>query len=41
MPIIPIYQFVKARLLNPHVGGYFYNNAEDKNYSKNIYIKAD
>ncbi len=41
MPIIPIYQYVKARLLNPHVGGYFYNNAEDKNYSKNIYIKAD
>jgi len=41
MPIIPVYQYVKARLLNPHVGGYAKNNAEDKIYSKDLYIIAE
>jgi oligopeptide transport system substrate-binding protein len=34
MPIAPIYQYVKSRLLNPHVGGFPINNAEDKIFSK-------
>jgi oligopeptide transport system substrate-binding protein len=41
MPIAPIYQYVKARLLSPKVGGYPYNNAEEKIYTKDLYIKAD
>lgn len=41
MPIAPIYQYVKARLVNPKVGGFPANNAEDKLYSKDMYIKAD
>ena len=41
MPIAPIYQYVKARLVNPHVGGYAKNNAEDKLYSKDMYIIAE
>jgi oligopeptide transport system substrate-binding protein len=41
MPIAPIYQYVKARLLNPRVGGYPANNAEEKIYSKDLYIKAE
>lgn len=40
MPLAPIYQYVKARLLNPAVGGYAVNNAEDKLYSKDMYIIA-
>ncbi|MEZ9056974.1 ABC transporter substrate-binding protein [Vibrio pelagius] len=40
MPIAPIYQYVKSRLLNPHVGGFPLNNAEDKIFSKDLYIKA-
>lgn len=40
MPIAPIYQYVKARLVNPRVGGYAINNAEDKLYSKDMYIIA-
>ncbi|WP_060982295.1 ABC transporter substrate-binding protein [Vibrio splendidus] len=40
MPIAPIYQYVKSRLLNPHVGGFPVNNAEDKIFSKDLYIKA-
>ncbi|MEZ8135749.1 ABC transporter substrate-binding protein, partial [Vibrio splendidus] len=40
MPIAPIYQYVKSRLLNPHVGGFPTNNAEDKIFSKDLYIKA-
>ena len=40
MPIAPIYQYVKSRLLNPHVGGFPINNAEDKIFSKDLYIKA-
>jgi len=38
MPLAPIYQYVTARLLNPAVGGYAVNNAEDKLYSKDMYI---
>ena len=41
MPIAPIYQYVKPRLLNPHVGGFPANNAEEKIYTKDLYIKAD
>ncbi|MDN3697990.1 ABC transporter substrate-binding protein [Vibrio clamense] len=41
MPIAPIYQYVTARLVNPHVGGYAENNAEDKLYSKDMYIIAE
>jgi len=40
MPIAPIYQYVQTRLVNPHVGGYAVNNAEDKLYSKDMYIIA-
>ncbi|MDV7103107.1 ABC transporter substrate-binding protein [Vibrio sp. TH_r3] len=39
MPIAPIYQYVKARLVSPNVGGFPVNNAEDKIYSKDLYIK--
>jgi len=38
MPIAPIYQYVKARLVSPHVGGFPENNAEDKIFSKDLYI---
>ncbi|MDG3088592.1 ABC transporter substrate-binding protein [Vibrio hannami] len=41
MPIAPIYQYVKARLVNPRVGGFPVNNAEDKIFSKDLYIKAE
>jgi len=41
MPIAPVYQYVKARLLSPHVGGFPANNAEDKVYAKDLYIKAE
>jgi oligopeptide transport system substrate-binding protein len=41
MPIAPIYQYVQTRLVNPHVGGYAVNNAEDKLYSKDMYIIAE
>ncbi|MEF1173973.1 ABC transporter substrate-binding protein, partial [Vibrio sinaloensis] len=40
MPIAPIYQYVRSRLLNPHVGGFPSANAEEKIYSKDLYIKA-
>ena len=40
MPIAPIYQYVKTRLVNPHVGGYPDNNAADKLFSKDMYIIA-
>ncbi|MDN3680474.1 ABC transporter substrate-binding protein [Vibrio tapetis subsp. quintayensis] len=40
MPIAPIYQYVKSRLVSPQVGGFPVNNAEDKIYSKDLYIKA-
>jgi len=38
MPIAPIYQYVRARLVNPNVGGFPANNAEDKIFSKDLYI---
>ncbi|PSW03643.1 ABC transporter substrate-binding protein [Photobacterium lipolyticum] len=41
MPIAPIYQYVKARLVNPKVGGFPANNAEDKLFTKDMYIIAD
>ncbi|PWI34253.1 oligopeptide ABC transporter substrate-binding protein OppA [Vibrio albus] len=41
MPIAPIYQYVKSRLLNPRVGGFPSNNAEEKVFSKDLYIKAE
>lgn len=41
MPLAPIYQYVSTRLVNPHVGGYAINNAEDKLYSKDMYIIAE
>ncbi|MEL0630508.1 ABC transporter substrate-binding protein [Psychromonas aquatilis] len=41
MPLAPIYQYVSTRLLNPRVGGYAANNAEDKIYSKDMYIIAE
>ncbi|WP_417878693.1 ABC transporter substrate-binding protein [Vibrio sp.] len=37
MPIAPIYQYVKARLVSPLVGGFPQNNAEDKIYTKDLY----
>ena len=40
MPIAPIYQYVKSRLVSPNVGGFPVNNAEDKIYSKDLYITA-
>jgi len=40
MPIAPIYQYVKARLVSPQVGGFPMHNAEDKIFSKDLYIKA-
>lgn len=41
MPIAPIYQYVKSRLLSPKVGGFPANNPEEKIYSKDLYIKAN
>ncbi len=41
MPIAPIYQYVKTRLLSPKVGGFPANNPEEKIYSKDLYIKAE
>ncbi|GAM59576.1 periplasmic oligopeptide-binding protein oppA [Vibrio ishigakensis] len=38
MPIAPIYQYVISRLVSPKVGGYPSHNAEDKMYSKDMYI---
>lgn len=40
MPIAPIYQYVRSRLLSPQVGGFPAENAEEKIYSKDLYIKA-
>ncbi|WP_019934064.1 ABC transporter substrate-binding protein [Oceanimonas smirnovii] len=39
MPIAPVYQYVKARLVQPTVGGYP-DNPLDNLYSKDMYIKA-
>jgi oligopeptide transport system substrate-binding protein len=40
MPIAPIYQYVRSRLLSQQVGGFPSNNAEEKIYSKDLYILA-
>ncbi|MEZ9872215.1 MULTISPECIES: ABC transporter substrate-binding protein [Vibrio] len=40
MPIAPVYQYVTTRLVSPLLGGYPEGNAEDKIYSKDLYIKA-
>ncbi|UJF18699.1 ABC transporter substrate-binding protein [Vibrio sp. SS-MA-C1-2] len=40
MPIAPIYHYVQARLVNPELGGYPYNNAQDNIYSKDLYFVA-
>lgn len=41
MPIATVYQYVRPRLLNPKVGGFPVNNAEEKIYTKDLYIKAN
>lgn len=38
-PIVPIYYYVSARLVKPHVGG-FEGNIMDHIYTKHLYIKA-
>ncbi|MBA5761780.1 oligopeptide ABC transporter substrate-binding protein OppA [Vibrio sp. 404] len=38
MPLAPIYQYVKSRLLSQKVGGFPDGNAEEKIYSKDLYI---
>ncbi|KJG18305.1 ABC transporter substrate-binding protein [Photobacterium angustum] len=40
MPIMPIYHYVNARLVNPQLGGYPMENPEDNIYSKDMYFKA-
>ncbi|MHA2740624.1 ABC transporter substrate-binding protein [Vibrio harveyi] len=40
MPLAPIYQYVTTRLVSPLLGGYPKGNAEDKIYTKDLYIKA-
>lgn len=41
MPIIPIYQYVSARLISPNLRGYAKGNALDTNYSKDMYFVAE
>jgi oligopeptide transport system substrate-binding protein len=41
MPILPIYHYVNARLVNPQLGGYPMHNPEDNIFSKDMYIIAD
>jgi oligopeptide transport system substrate-binding protein len=41
MPVAPTYQYVKAHLLAPHVGGYPIHNAGDMTYTRDMYIKAE
>ncbi len=40
MPIMPIYHYVNARLVNPQLGGYPMKNPEDNIYSKDMYFIA-
>ncbi|SHE97081.1 ABC transporter substrate-binding protein [Vibrio gazogenes] len=40
MPVAPTYQYVKAHLLAPYVGGYPIHNAGDMTYTRDMYIKA-
>lgn len=37
MPILPVYHYVNARLVNPKVGGYPIHNAEDNIFTKDLY----
>lgn len=37
MPILPIYHYVNARLVNPKLGGYPIHNAEDNIFTKDLY----
>ena len=39
MPIIPLFQFSRARLIKPYVHGYAEKNMLDKVFSKYLYIK--
>lgn len=39
MPVAPIYHYMMARLVQERVGGYPMHNAEDRIYSKDLYIK--
>ncbi|WP_028022796.1 ABC transporter substrate-binding protein [Enterovibrio calviensis] len=41
MPIAPIFQYVKARQVQPNVGGYPEKNPQDSLYSKDMYIIAE
>lgn len=41
MPVAPIYHYVNARLVNPAIGGYPMHNAEDKLYTKDLYLIAE
>lgn len=41
MPIAPIYQYVRARLLSPQVGGFPYHNAEEKSTPKICTLKQN
>ena len=40
MPIAPVYQYVNTRLVSPQIGGYPMHNAEDKIYTKDLYVIA-
>ncbi|MCL9782908.1 peptide ABC transporter substrate-binding protein [Vibrio sp. S4M6] len=40
MPIAPIFYYMQARLVNPHLGGFPKDNAEGRIYSKDLYLKA-
>ncbi|GLQ72972.1 ABC transporter substrate-binding protein [Vibrio penaeicida] len=40
MPIAPIFFYTKPRLLNPQVGGFPFENAEEMIYTKDLYLKA-
>lgn len=41
VPIAPTYHYVNARLVKPNLGGYPMNNAEDKIYTKDLYLIAE
>ena len=40
MPVMPIYFYVRSRLLKADVQGFPLHNPEDKVYSKDLYIIA-
>ncbi|MDO6705801.1 ABC transporter substrate-binding protein [Photobacterium sp. 1_MG-2023] len=41
MPILPIYHYVNARLVNPHLEGYPMKNPEDNIFTKDLYFVSD